>query len=583
MATLKPCDKVKFINPYNFISKTSAVDRGLKEPEDLSGYISCALIVKDALLLPDRNVPLKEVDGGYDFYRIKGKPVVPGSEIRGCIRSAYEAITQSCFSVINTEILHQRISRPDFAIIPGILKMESDGNYYIYKAEKVNRDLPYNVERNWMNFKKRRMSTSYYAITSDDGILCNSDQLKKLQFILDTYLENVTDEKFVNVIKMTKESIELGRSTVVFFKYNEDTEKMGYLSVAQVSRRVFDQTVSQLLREHNRCSGISGYCPACSLFGTVGDNSPVHSKLRFSDAIACSDQIIGDLKIIPELSSPKLTSLEFYSYCEGKGKTWTYDDEGVELRGRKFYFHSKPKTVDILNKRNMATRPAKAGSTFAFKVFFDNISRNQLKQLLWVLTIGDNDKNSSLMHKIGAGKPVGYGSVKITVKQIVLRKFDGDYQVTKEAFDSYDLNESLFTEKEALAQFKLISNYDYVIGRNVSYPIADDGKNKSNSKASHQWFLSNRPQNQPYRYTLPMLDPQKDNSSLELPAMLASSDTIHNKASGTGTSFDGTSKEQTTIKCPNCGKINYKYKKSTNIVNRNWTQKICFSCRNHLW
>ena len=581
MATLKPCDKVKFINPYNFISKTSAVDRHIKEPEEVSGYISCVLIVKDALLLPDRNAPLKGRDARYDFYQVNGKPVVPGSEIRGCIRSVYEAITPSCFSVINTEVLHQRISRPDFAIVPGILKKESDGNYYIYKAEKVSRYSPYDAERKWMNFKKRSMTTSYYAITSKNGILCNRDQLKKLQFILDTHLENVADKDFVCSIKITKKSIELGEPTVIFYKYNKGTEKMEYLSVAQVSRRVFDQTVPKMLGEHNKCSGKTGYCPACSLFGTIGDNSPIHSKLRFGDAVACSDSIIGELRIIPELSSPKITSLEFYSDCADRRKTWTYDDEGVELRGRKFYFHSNPRTASELNKRNMATRPAVAGSIFEFNVFFDRISRNQLKQLLWVLTIGDNRKNSSLMHKIGAGKPVGYGSVKITVENIVLRKFDGNYQVTKDTFDSYDVNENLFKEKEAIAQIKLISNYDYVSGRNISYPIADDGKNRSNSKAPHQWFLSNRPQNQPYRYTLPMLDPQNDSSSLELPAMFTFSGSLHNKVSAS--SSGGTSEKLYKMECPNCKKVNYRYRKNTNIENRNWTLNICFSCHNPLW
>ena len=58
MATLTPNNNVKFINPYNFISKTSAVDRSEKEKGSLTGYISCSLKVKDALILPDRNAPL---------------------------------------------------------------------------------------------------------------------------------------------------------------------------------------------------------------------------------------------------------------------------------------------------------------------------------------------------------------------------------------------------------------------------------------------------------------------------------------------------------------------------------------------
>ena len=347
--------------------------------------------------------------------------------------------------------------------------------------------------------------------------------------------------------------------------------------MAQVSRRVFDQTVPKMLGEHNKCSGKTGYCPACSLFGTLGENSPVNSKLRFSDAVAYENTKIGELITIPELSSPKITSLEFYSDREDKSRTWTYDDKGVELRGRKFYFHSTPQIANELNKRNMATRPVIGGSEFEFKVFFDRISEKQLKQLLWVLTIGNNEKNSSLMHKVGAGKPVGYGSVKITVDDVVLRKFDGEYQVVRETFDSYNVSEDLFQEKEALAQFKLISNYNYVQGKTVSYPIADDGKNNSNSKAPHQWFLSNRPQNKPYRYTLPKLDPVKNCSSLELPAMTAN-DYCQSETKISVASSDTRDKK----KCPCCNRMNYRWKKDTKIENWNWKNNKCFNCGSSL-
>ena len=73
--------------------------------------------------------------------------------------------------------------------------------------------------------------------------------------------------------------------------------------------------------------------------------------MRFSDATLVRDSVNrGETGWLPELLSPKITSTEFYSLntvSQENGKmtkdvrSWTYDDEGTELRGRKFYLHGE--------------------------------------------------------------------------------------------------------------------------------------------------------------------------------------------------------------------------------------------------
>ena len=84
MATLTPDPTLIFINPYNFVTKTSQVSRSAIRSGPLSGRIRCTLNVKTELALPDHS----DCDGSrFNFYNVNGVPTIPGSEIRGCIRN----------------------------------------------------------------------------------------------------------------------------------------------------------------------------------------------------------------------------------------------------------------------------------------------------------------------------------------------------------------------------------------------------------------------------------------------------------------------------------------------------------------
>jgi hypothetical protein len=89
---------------------------------------------------------------------------------------------------------------------------------------------------------------------------------------------------------------------------------------------------------------------------------------------------------------------------------------------------------------------------FSFDVYFENITDAQLKQLVWVLTLGENpvkdDANKAILcHKIGHGKPLGLGSAKIIAERVEIRKIiiEGDkatykiepFALTSDATDGY--------------------------------------------------------------------------------------------------------------------------------------------------
>ena len=522
MATLEPSSTDFFVNPYNFVPLTKKVDRQQEKIGAKTGKIACTLLVKGKLALPDHENPCGELKNKYDFYSINDRPIIPGSELRGCIRSVFEAVTESCLSVINDNVLTGRLPRPDLRVKPGILEYDDTSfKWKLYPAEKRPKkatisksDLP----REWIVFGKSNTAKSYFYKTASKPI--NYDvNIDNFLELLDIYTENAKDDdkkdysRFLGILDDIRDGIKNHKSLVVFFRQKGNS--IDYLSPAQISRTRYNNTVDKLLKDHAPvCSKENGYCPACSLFGTLGNDSPLASRLRFSDAVPENVTIEKGYITLPELASPKITSVEFYSH---KGNTyeyadqWTYDDAGVALNGRKFYFHSEPQSVDgEPNKRSLAVKPALTGSTFKFDVYFDGITEDELKKLLWVLTLGDNDKESRYQHKLGTGKPVGYGSVKIIVDKVSERTVDNGYACKEQDYTKYEVSDSIFSETDAVKAVKRISNSELMQGKKVSYPIADDGKGTANSTASHQWFSSNRTQGNKnnaakFKYVLPAI------------------------------------------------------------------------------
>ena len=537
-----------FINPYQFVSASKKVMRSPVEKGNLTGKISCRIKVKEQLAIPNS---VADKPQKYDFFNVDGRYMIPGSEIRGCIRSAYETVTSSCFSIVNSEILSAREAKPNLSRKPGIL-MRRDNEWVIYEAVYYNEKHYHkykhkigepDVVRKWQKKgnKPELCETYFYFEEDDEGYLkraavCTEADILKLRRAYEVYLANLTNDDIIS--ETANEEIRAIRSYIQLLNDMQNTEEdddmllplfyqcskggnIVYISPAHTGRKVHENTVPKLLGEHDKCTGKSGlYCPSCSLFGTLGDNAPIASRVRFSDAVMTNGSI-SDYKFLPELASPKISTVEFYSNQSGytsDSPRWNYDDKNVSLKGRKYYLHGIPKEADELGTRQVAVKTANKNSEFIFDVFFDKITEKELKTLLWVLTIGDNDIESNYMHKLGMGKPVGYGSVKIVVDDVTQRSFDAaqmTYSLNKMSFADYavteDETDELF-DRRALADFMLISDYSLTVdGSNerirIAYPMGEklSGKNSINDRAGHQWFTSNRAADGKFRDVLPRI------------------------------------------------------------------------------
>lgn len=150
-----------------------------------------------------------------------------------------------------------------------------------------------------------------------------------------------------------------------------------------------------------RCSHIDELCPACRLFGMTGSGRQSY---------------MGNVQVVDVLLPPEgkativRTPLLWTPARSRRGLPNRYV-QGRDVRGRKFYFHGQ-----------MASGPdarvaLQAGQILHATINFDNLSQALLGVLLTAL--GLNPKYPFPI-KLGAGKPVGMGSVEVRLTTVVL-------------------------------------------------------------------------------------------------------------------------------------------------------------------
>jgi CRISPR-associated protein (TIGR03986 family) len=138
-----------------------------------------------------------------------------------------------------------------------------------------------------------------------------------------------------------------------------------------------------------------------------------------------SDIWYSDEPITPRiLATPKPTTFQHYlvqpSALRPELKHYaSKPGEETVVRGHELYWHKgdqpniglPAEQQDIKDTQKTQIRPVRAGVSFTFDVRFENLSDVELGALLWVLQLAADDEYRL---KLGMGKPLGMGAVKIT-------------------------------------------------------------------------------------------------------------------------------------------------------------------------
>ncbi len=613
---------VKFVNPYTFVpvSKKEPVKRSTLEPAESgklhTGVLRCRLYVRTPLGIPDAE--REKTDGSghkkYPFfsYEENGKPVpvIPGSSLRGSIRSVFETAADSCFSTLreNTGLSRRVDNRKAYK--PGILKWEKEG-WHLYQAERYllavkpeeddrkrsyteYRELPadayvhmirredgrraaMNREREELRFgdlvefqpytqgngvykkngfqvwkgvarsvRKKQEGTGHPAGREYGLVYIGETFAKKKHgesiFVMGKEVKELTAGQVKKAYEGLLESLEIYRNPAV----NRSEGHSGYkdfehakkergipvwysaeekkLSLASIGRTFYNTSLNELAGERKPCINRKKLCEACTLFGMAGEES-LGSRIRITDAKAQEGYQLRweTLKI---LGQPRYSYLPFYAKS-ASGIPNSYDDPMVEIAGRKFYWHNMEAAKDSRiyaagekNQMNNTLELVMPGAEFSFEVYYDGITQEQLQKLMWCIHFGENKKDGNLCGRLGHGKPLGLGSVKMVIEEKEERIFEeGVYRWEREV----SLGEGAEPELKNKKELKRVMDFRGPGGKiPIQYPyICDEyGKELSesgkNENARHVWYLKNKESKR-----------EKDDPSELLPDIMAKNQTLH--------------------------------------------------------
>lgn len=262
-----------------------------------------------------------------------------------------------------------------------------------------------------------------------------------------------------------KSAVEFKEGTLCYVELEEgaDLENLHpndvvALQPVTISRRLYDTEPEKLLpKSLHPAQTKQELSPADRVFGWVNQNGQgsykgnlrVHSvECQTPKSEAISE--FGDLGVpLAILGEPKPAQTRFYCaedkegtpIKQGQSKEHGYSSKERGLRGRKAYPHHRDLPDGYWNKptrdrtevemnghyqeyrrpkgekeRDSQNRSITAwvnpGTEFTFDIDVTNLSDVELGALLWLLSLPDHH-----YHRLGGGKPLGFGSVKVEINE----------------------------------------------------------------------------------------------------------------------------------------------------------------------
>jgi len=271
----------------------------------------------------------------------------------------------------------------------------------------------------------------------------------------------------------------------VFYILQEN--KLVFFGHAMMFRLPYKESVEKFVPDELRNSETIDI--AESIFGWVKEEKSNQYQFRGSrifvtDAVCVTTaQNIwetGDpnISIRPKiLGSPKPTTFQHYlvqTSADPKELQHYAKQPKLEtvIRGHKLYWHkgsSPPIRIESQASETQTTtiKPIKKDIAFKFKIYFENLTDIEIGAILWILNIAHSDKYSL---KLGMGKPLGMGAVKI-VPQLYLSERTYQY---KKLFESNQW--AIQSVKEEHTAF--VQAFEKHILDNISIEDYPKGKNR---------------------------------------------------------------------------------------------------------
>lgn len=475
--------------PYNFVSYDNQNLLGPSSDKELySGTIECTLKALTPLLIAgatndkdkdnENNGPKER-----DFFKLdNGKLVIPGSSLKGMIRTYVEALSRSAISIINdNKVFYRNVTErgdSDYKrlgnfpkqgekILGGFIK-QNGSKYKIYPADvhKVEDGERVNPQDRYKTGKFKGKENCYsFKRNSEEPLDVPAEVWKDF----DTQRKDAKNKLW----DREERNLRSENGGKIFYTVDPDDENK---IIAIGSARYFRIGYKYKPKVLTLAEG----CPARTykndfalhLFGCTNQNEAYKGKVSIEPAyFDKSTKKAEELTCI--LGTPHASDLAHYLCQPNINKPKknnardlaNYNSRESALRGRKFYWHRDPeKNSDnktINPKVFSLLKPIAKESETKFIVHLDKVNITELGAILKVLS---NKSGHAL--KLGAGKAVGFGSVQISISKTNIIDISKKYKSLKSRLNSLqnlkdDQKESKEAEQNGLISQSIKAFEDY--------------------------------------------------------------------------------------------------------------------------
>jgi len=498
-------------------------------PEDFAKYSESSF--KD---LPE---VLRQTRANFFHHPTDLSPVIPGSSLRGMIRSLLEIISFGKTKLVSNKrftfravadsktslgkeyrkyFLNQPQGNPDYKIKAGYM-IQQGSKWKIRPANQINQ-LPFDRARisrdilatleTWYGLNNV-YKKGHQAVFIKTGPMPN----KKKDFLFglpvnnnsldinipDQILEDYEGQITEGQKTLTGQNGVLENMRPVFYLLNKENELV-FLGHTMMFRFPYDLSPFEFIPDSLKDNSKTDIAEA--IFGYVEDKHPKDKaragRVFFTDATTQTE--IQDDRPIKEilLSSPKPTTFQHYlvqndvdpkklmhyaSIPPSKEKAGE-----TTIRGHKLYWHKKQvvdqSQDDNSDKQTSLIKPVNPNpdTSFTFDIHFENLSQVELGALLWVLSIGGDKAKEFGVGKegedyrlsLGMGKPLGMGAVKIDPTLYI-----SDRDIRYSSLFNTDNNQWIVSEPEASISEYLQAFEKYILDKKTGIAESDHPKDRS--------------------------------------------------------------------------------------------------------
>lgn len=459
------------VAPYNFAPyEPDAILPAFEEPRRWAGSIVCSLEALQPLLVCGAQKKLADESTECRFHTVNGKPVIPGSSLKGMIRSIFEALTFSVLRPMNKAPLFWRNvasgSSSEYQglfcqdrILGGFLRKQG-ANYTLIPVEVEPRD--YKATKEQAESENcEKVETGGMWVTARSGPNRGQKAHSKCYFFklppTDARGEPL-DREIVHVFREQMTPSQEGRwpkdkraerlhkypGLPVFYRLKNNNCKpddvanvaeLGFCRYFRVKYKYTPWDLAHPNRNENDVAQMKDM--ATELFGHAG-RTALAGRVAFEAATLEGRLWEGrDRDVV--LGGPKPTCLPLYiDQTKVEIKTMShgaknnpdsmanYNNPKARLRGRKLYWHHQadekyfprpPKQDGKPENRKIVSRlfPLAPGARGSFVIHLNRLTDSELGALFSALELPQGHE-----HKLGMGKSLGFGSVRIRIERALI-------------------------------------------------------------------------------------------------------------------------------------------------------------------